>query len=150
MVRVCRLCQNRCCCYLQSNRLCDKLCPTTIDGSVLSQISQLILSKDLILRYGIFLFRVCSSVWQSTRLLIELSMGSNPSTLTLFCYSAGNKSRKKWKIILLINKTEAFAMRKLVGNENVKQTYSGHSKYYLVESYNNLKALDKYRKSKIV
>ena len=54
------------------------------------------------------------------------------------------------KIILLINKTEAFAMRKLVGNENVKQTYSGHAKYYLVESYNNLKALDKYRKSKIV
>jgi hypothetical protein len=54
------------------------------------------------------------------------------------------------KIILLINKTEAFAMRKLVGNENVKKTYSGHSKYYLVESYNNLKALDKYRKSKIV
>ena len=41
-------------------------------------------------------------------------------------------------------------MRKLVGNENVKKTYSGHAKYYLVESYNNLKALDKYRKSKIV
>ena len=76
-------------------------------------------------------------------------MGSNPSTLTLFCYSAGNKS-KDVKIILLINKTEAFAMRKLVGNENVKKTYSGHAKYYLVESYNNLKALDKYRKSKIV
>nr|DAU10465.1 MAG TPA: hypothetical protein [Caudoviricetes sp.] len=54
------------------------------------------------------------------------------------------------KIILLINKTEAFAMRKLLGNENVKQTYSGHAKYYLVESYNNLKALDEYRKSKIV
>ena len=41
-------------------------------------------------------------------------------------------------------------MRKLVGNENVKKTYSGNSKYYLVESYQNLKALDKYRKSKIV
>ena len=54
------------------------------------------------------------------------------------------------KIILLINKTEAFAMRKLVGNENVKKTYSGHSKYYLVESYQNLKALSKYKKSKIV
>ena len=60
-----------------------------------------------------------------------------------------NQERSE-KIILLINKTEAFAMRKLVGNENVKQTYSGHSKYYLVESYQNLKALDKYRKSKIV
>ena len=54
------------------------------------------------------------------------------------------------KIILLINKTEAFAMRKLVGNENVKKTYSGHAKYYLVESYQNLKALNNYRKSKIV
>lgn len=41
-------------------------------------------------------------------------------------------------------------MRKLLGNENVKKTYSGHSKYYLVESYKNLKALDRYRKSKIV
>ena len=49
------------------------------------------------------------------------------------------------KIILVINKTEAFAMRKLVGNVNVKQTYSGHPKYYLVESYHKLKALDKYR-----
>lgn len=29
---------------------------TTVDVSVLSQISQLILSKDLILRYGIFYF----------------------------------------------------------------------------------------------
>ena len=41
-------------------------------------------------------------------------------------------------------------MRELVGNENVKKTYSGHAKYYLVESYNNLKALHDYRKSKIV
>lgn len=54
------------------------------------------------------------------------------------------------KIILLINKTEAFAMRELLGNENVKQTYSGHAKYYLVESYQNLKTLNNYRKSKIV
>nr|DAO17408.1 MAG TPA: hypothetical protein [Caudoviricetes sp.] len=35
--------------------MCDKLCPTTVSVSVLSQISQLILSKDLILRYGIFI-----------------------------------------------------------------------------------------------
>ena len=41
-------------------------------------------------------------------------------------------------------------MRKLLGDENIKKTYSGHPKYYLVESYNNLKALDKYRKSRIV
>lgn len=40
MVRVCRLCQNWCCYHLQSNRLCDKLYPTTIDGGVLGQISQ--------------------------------------------------------------------------------------------------------------
>nr|DAH72874.1 MAG TPA: hypothetical protein [Bacteriophage sp.]DAJ45729.1 MAG TPA: hypothetical protein [Caudoviricetes sp.] len=37
MVRVCQFSQNWCCCYLQSNRLCDKLCPTTIDGNVLGQ-----------------------------------------------------------------------------------------------------------------
>jgi hypothetical protein len=54
------------------------------------------------------------------------------------------------KIILLINKTEAFAMRKLIGKENVKKTYSGHAKYYLVEDDQNLKALSDYRKSKIV
>lgn len=41
-------------------------------------------------------------------------------------------------------------MRKLLGDENIKKTYSGHPKYYLVESYNNLKVLDKYRKSRIV
>lgn len=52
--------------------------------------------------------------------------------------------------ILLINKTEAFAMRKFLGDENVKKTYSGHAKYYLVESYQNLKALKNYRNEKIV
>lgn len=43
-------------------------------------------------------------------------------------------------------------MRKLLGNENVKQTYSGHAKYYLVEDCErkNLKALHDYRKSRIV
>ena len=43
-------------------------------------------------------------------------------------------------------------MRKLVGNENVKKTYSGHPKYYLVEDSEgiNLKTLHDYRKSKIV
>ena len=75
--------------------------------------------------------------------------GSNPCTPTTILLLVGNKT-KDVKIILLINKTEAFAMRKLLGNENIKKTYSGHPKYYLVESYNNLKALDKYRKSKIV
>nr|DAD99079.1 MAG TPA: Radical SAM superfamily [Siphoviridae sp. ct4Ap70] len=37
MVRVCWLCQNQCCFCLQPNRLCDKLRPTAIDGSVMSQ-----------------------------------------------------------------------------------------------------------------
>lgn len=41
-------------------------------------------------------------------------------------------------------------MRKLLGDENVKKTYSGHAKYYLVESYQNLKTLKKYRNEKIV
>ena len=41
-------------------------------------------------------------------------------------------------------------MRKLLGDENVKKTYSGHAKYYLVESYQNLKALKNYRNEKIV
>lgn len=43
-------------------------------------------------------------------------------------------------------------MRKLVGNENVKKTYSGHAKYYLVEDSEgiNLKTLYNYRKSRIV
>lgn len=40
-------------------------------------------------------------------------------------------------------------MRKILGNENIKQTYSGHAKYYLVESPRNLKMLNKYRESKI-
>ena len=41
-------------------------------------------------------------------------------------------------------------MRELIGKENVKKTYSGHAKYYLVEDDQNLKALSDYRKSKIV
>ena len=110
-------------------------------------ISAHIKCKDLILRYGIFILEL-SSVWQSTWLISSLSW-VQILQFQLLSYFVGNKF-KDVKIILLINKTEAFAMRKLLGNENVKQTYSGHSKYYLVESYNNLKALDTYRKSKIV
>ena len=41
-------------------------------------------------------------------------------------------------------------MRELIGKENVKKTYSGHAKYYLVEDDQNLKVLSDYRKSKIV
>lgn len=72
---------------------------------------------------------------------------SSSRSLLSYCY-VGNKL-KEVKIILLINKTEAFEMRKILGNENIKQTYSGHAKYYLVESPRNLKTLEKYRESRI-
>lgn len=65
-VRVCRFLQNWCCYYLLSNRQCDKLCPTVIDGSVLSQLSQLILI--IIVSYLGMGFFICSLriVWFST------------------------------------------------------------------------------------
>lgn len=97
---------------------------------------------------GFFILEL-SSVWQSTWLISSLSW-VQILQFQLLSYSIVGNKLKDVKIILLINKTEAFAMRELVGNENVKKTYSGHAKYYLVESYDNLKVLDKYRKSKIV
>lgn len=50
-------------------------------------------------------------------------------------------------VILQINRQEAFAMRKIVGMDEVKKTYSKRPTYFLVESKNNLKELEKYRKS---
>lgn len=47
----------------------------------------------------------------------------------------------------LISKSEALAMRNICGNDSVKKTYSRYPKYYLVETFDNLKALEKYRKS---
>lgn len=41
-------------------------------------------------------------------------------------------------------------MRKLLGYDEVKKSYSSHPKYYLVESPYNLRELEKYRNSKIV
>lgn len=55
-----------------------------------------------------------------------------------------------WKYLITISKQEAFEMRKILGMENVRKSYSSHPTYYLVETRNNLRALDKYRKSKIV
>ena len=52
--------------------------------------------------------------------------------------------------ILEISKQEAFDMRKIVGESNVLKSHSRHAKYYLVESNYNLRALNKYRKSKLV
>ena len=56
----------------------------------------------------------------------------------------------KWITIVIITKNEAFEMRKLLGDENVKKSYSKHPTYYLIESRNNLKCLDKYRKEHVV
>lgn len=52
--------------------------------------------------------------------------------------------------ILLITKNEAFAMRKIVGEDKVKKSYSGNPHYYLVEDYAAMNALKEYRKSHIV
>ena len=41
-------------------------------------------------------------------------------------------------------------MRKLLGDENVKKSYSKHPTYYLIESKLNLICLEKYRKEHIV
>ena len=50
-------------------------------------------------------------------------MGSNPSTLIIFCYSAGNKSRKKWKIIKYISKNE---IEKLLSEGVIRNTKRGY------------------------
>ncbi len=62
-------------------------------------------------------------------------------------------SSNKYKgviIIIAISKDEAFAMRKQFGNYAVKKTYTHHPHYYLVENTKFLKALDKYRKAKVI
>lgn len=41
-------------------------------------------------------------------------------------------------------------MRKMLGEKNVKKSYSKHPSYYLVETPYNLRRLDKYRKQHIV
>lgn len=56
MVRVCQLCQNWCCCYLQPNKLCDELSPTAADGNVLGQISQPNGNESLMYNAWDFLF----------------------------------------------------------------------------------------------
>ena len=49
-----------------------------------------------------------------------------------------------------ISKKEAFEMRKVCGEKNVKKSHSRSPKYYLVESQQNLEALENYRQSKIM
>jgi len=49
--------------------------------------------------------------------------------------------------MLKITKSEAFIMRKELGETAVKKTYSKHPSYYLVESPRNMKTLDAYRKA---
>lgn len=41
-------------------------------------------------------------------------------------------------------------MRKIVGEDKVKKSYSGNPHYYLVEDYAAMNALKEYRKSHIV
>ena len=51
--------------------------------------------------------------------------------------------------MLKITKQEAFQMRKILGEEYVKKSYSKHPSYYLVELPFTLAALDTYRNGKI-
>ena len=55
---------------------------------------------------------------------------------------------KEVKVIKLITKQEAFEMRKMLGEENIKKSKSRHPKYYLVETNYNLNVLRKYQNSK--
>ena len=75
--------------------------------------------------------------------------GSSPAGRATILLLVGNKS-KDVKIILLITKAEAFAMRKIVGENMVKKSYSGNPHYYLVEDHAAMSALKEYRKSHIV
>ena len=54
----------------------------------------------------------------------------------------------RYKIILNISKDEAFAMRKQIGVQAVRQTHSRSPHYFLVENPKYIKILEKYRKSK--
>lgn len=62
----------------------------------------------------------------------------------------GIYNKKEVKNIIPITKNEAFAMRKILGNESVKKSHSRNPKYYIVESKNNLQTLYQFQKSKIV
>ena len=52
--------------------------------------------------------------------------------------------------MLLITKFEAFELRAQGLQDYVKKSASRHPKYYLVEDFKALKALEKYRKSKLI
>lgn len=70
-------------------------------------------------------------------------VGSSP-TLSVTPY------RKKVLFILKITKTEAFAMRKLLGEKNVKKSYSKHPTYFLIESRHNINCLNRYQREHTV
>ena len=80
-------------------------------------------------------------------------MGSNPSTLTLFCYSAGKKL-KEWINIVQISKNEAAVLNKKYGIPygecGIAHTYTKSRKYYLCERSFNMNALEKIRKIQTV
>lgn len=52
--------------------------------------------------------------------------------------------------MISITKIEGFAMREICGFDAVKKSYSKHPTYYLVESKENLKKLNEYRKNKLI
>ena len=80
-------------------------------------------------------------------------MGSNPSTLTLFCHSAENNI-KDVKIIIKISKQEALKLNKEYGvpyKENgISHTYTKHRHYFLCENRHNMNAINKIRNENIV
>lgn len=75
--------------------------------------------------------------------------GSSPAGRATILLRVGNKL-KDVNFILLITKNEAFAMRKIVGEDKVKKSYSGNPHYYLVEDCAAMNALKEYRTSHIV
>ena len=52
--------------------------------------------------------------------------------------------------MLLITKSEAFGLREQGWQDYIKKSASRHPKYYLVEDYKALNALERYRKSKLI
>lgn len=52
--------------------------------------------------------------------------------------------------MIRISKEEAFAMRKIVGEQYVKKSYSKHPTYYLVEEHDEYRFNPKTKKKEVV
>lgn len=57
---------------------------------------------------------------------------------------------KRKDYMLLITKSEAFGLREQGWQDYIKKSASRHPKYYLVEDYKALNALERYRKNKLI